>query len=82
MVAFFFYGAALALPLAAVLAALPLPFLTENLLVKNLLLTFLIGLALVVRIREDYGTIEEDEIVDAEQAIAAKEYEDQEPWLV
>jgi hypothetical protein len=39
-------------------------------------------LALVVRIREDYGTIEEDEIVDAEQAIAAKEYEDQEPWLV
>ena len=41
-----------------------------------------LGLALVVRIREDYGTIEEDEIVDAEQAIAAKEYEDQEPWLV
>ena len=41
-----------------------------------------LGLALVVRIREDYGTIEEDEILDAEQAIAVKEHENQEPWLV
>jgi len=41
-----------------------------------------LGLALVVRIREDYGTIEEDEILDAEQAIAVKEHENHEPWLV
>ena len=40
-----------------------------------------LGLALIVRIREEYGTIEEDEILDAETLIAEKENEDSEAWL-
>ena len=40
-----------------------------------------LGLALIVRIREEYGTIEEDEILDAETLIAEKENEDREAWL-
>lgn len=35
--------------------------------------TTALGLALVVRIREDYGTIEEDEILEIEQSMAARE---------
>ena len=40
-----------------------------------------LGLALIVRIREEYGSIEEDEILDAETLIAEKENEDSEAWL-
>ena len=40
-----------------------------------------LGLALIVRIREEYGTIEEDEILGAETLIAEKENEDREAWL-
>ena len=38
--------------------------------------TTALGLALVVRIRETYGSIEEDDILAAEQAVAAAEVSD------
>ncbi|MCC9642175.1 cation:proton antiporter subunit C [Rhodopirellula sp. JC740] len=70
-----------ALPGADIIYSNPLPSVLMLTAIVVGIATTALALALVVRIREDYGTIEEDRILEIDRADAEPDEEDESAWL-